>query len=281
MSYAVRQNPATGYNFMYGREGSSVDKIVIHHAATTDFDGIGRTFQGVKQVSAHYGVGRNQNVDQYVNEADTAYHAGNWPINLNSIGIENVNSTGAPSWEIAPETFNTLIELVRDIATRHKLLPLVVGKNLFGHKDFSQTACPDNLYPRLQELADAVNNGTVVNPPVLVPDQILEVGSKFKFADKYAVNGLAYVNDTWQIQTNALCPKGFNWNDNGVPTEPVSEIKGGAGNPDDQVLQVGSLYHIPGEYMVQKLGLYQDRWMVQTTIDGWSVWVDAESLVEV
>lgn len=279
MSYSVRQNQATDYNYMSGREGNVVDKIVIHHAATTDFDGIGRTFQGVKQVSAHYGVGRNNNVDQYVQEEDTAYHAGNWQANLHSIGIENVNSTGAPTWDIAPETFSTLIELVRDIAIRNDLLPLTVGKNLFGHKDFSSTACPDNLYPRLQELADAVNNGTAVNPPAV--DQILDVGSRVKFADSYKVDGLAFVNGTWQIKTDELCPKGFTWNDNGIPTDPVKEIAGGVGNPDDQVLQVGSFYKIPGTYTVEKLGPYQDRWMVQLTIDGWSVWVDAETLTEV
>jgi len=51
---------------------------------------------------------------------------------------ENVNLTSAPDWQIDPVTFNTLVELVRDIATRHNLLPLVVGKNLFGHKDVSR-----------------------------------------------------------------------------------------------------------------------------------------------
>jgi len=137
-----------------------VNKIIIHHAATTDFDGIARTFNGDRQASAHYGVGRNNNVDQYVSEANTAWHCGNYPANQTSIGIENVNSSGAPNWDIAGETFDTLVELVRDIASRRGLLPLKVGVNLFGHRDFMSTACPGQLYGRLQELADRVNSGT-------------------------------------------------------------------------------------------------------------------------
>ncbi len=165
MAYSTRNNPANANNFTVGRQGARVNKIVIHHAATTDFDGIGRTFQAPnRQASAHYGVGRNNNVDKYVDESNTAWHCGNWQGNLTSVGIENVNSSGAPDWGIAPETFNTLVELVRDIAKRHGLLPLKVGANLLGHRDFSATACPGQLYGRLQELADRVNNGTSPSP---------------------------------------------------------------------------------------------------------------------
>ena len=160
MSYALRQNPAHPNNYTPGRQGVAVNKLVIHHAATTDFNGIARTFQNPgRSASAHYGVGRNNNVDQYVQEGNIAWHCGNWPGNQSSIGIENVNDGGAPNWPVGEATFNTLVELCRDIAARHGLGKLVVGKNLFGHKDFSATACPADLYGKLQRLADAVNGG--------------------------------------------------------------------------------------------------------------------------
>ena len=168
MSYAVRQYPAAAQNQMAGRDGSRIDEIIIHHAASTSFDSIGQTFSNPNRgASAHYGVGRNQNVDQYVAEANTAYHCGNWDHNKRSIGIENVNSSGAPEWNVADETFNTLVELVRDIATRHGLLPLRVGVNLFQHKDVSRnpTACAMKLGDRLQELANRVNNTAAGQSP--------------------------------------------------------------------------------------------------------------------
>jgi len=276
MPYSVRQNPASTNNYTEGRQGNTVNKIVIHHAATTDFDGIGRTFQGNRGTSAHYGVGQNNNVDQYVSEDNIAWHAGNWPANCTSIGIENVNSSGAPEWNVADSTFNTLVELVRDIATRRGLLPLVVGKNLFPHKSFVATACPMKLEARLQELADAVNNGSSP-PPAPGPDQVLDVGSRFTFGGPYRVDSMNFVGGIWQVQTLALCPKGFTWDDNGTPVEPLYEV---APNKD-QVLAVGSMYTIPGTYTVLNLGPYLDRWMAQIDMQGWKMWVDVESLTEV
>lgn len=285
MSYHVRQNPADGNNYTEGRD-VAVSEIVIHHAATTDFDGIGRTFQNPNRAaSAHYGVGQNQNVDQYVQEGDTAWHAGNWPHNQKSIGIENVNATGAPNWDVAQSTFDTLVELVRDIATRHNLLPLVVGKNLFGHKDVSSlgTACPVTLEGRLQELADKVNGGTspTPTPEPSQPDQVLQIGSHFVFPKKYRVDNMAQIGGIWQVQTNELCPRDFTWNDNGIPVLPLHEETGGAGNPNDQALQVGSLYTIPGTYTVLNLGLNNGVWLAEIDAMGWKFWVDISTVTEV
>ncbi len=166
MAYTLRQNPSPFYT--RNRNGKRINKIVIHHAATTNFDGIGRTFKTAR-VSAHYGVGRNQNVDQYVADVHTAWHAGNRSANESSIGIENVNSTGGPNWLVANETFDTLVELVRDIASRHGLGKLVVGKNLYPHSSFNNTACPMTLKNRLQELADRVNGSASAPAPQPAP----------------------------------------------------------------------------------------------------------------
>lgn len=43
----IRDNFAYAGNFTAGRQGNPTNKIFIHHAATTDFDGIARTFQTV------------------------------------------------------------------------------------------------------------------------------------------------------------------------------------------------------------------------------------------
>lgn len=262
-----------------GRLGNIIDKIIVHHGATTDFDGIGRTFQS-KEVSATFGVGRNQNVDQYVDEKDASWNAGNREANLTSIAVEHVNATGAPDWDIAPETFATGVELVRDIAKRDGLFPLVLFKNFFPHGYFSATSCPGKLKDRMQEYADAVNSGTETTPPEVVnahdsPDQVLQIGSTFKFRDGYNVDGLAFIGGIWQIKTNELCPEGFTWNDNGIPAGPVLET-----SDSDQILAIGSKYNIPGTYQVLNLGAYNDRWMVQLNMDGWALWVDAESLIE-
>ncbi|HWT40487.1 MAG TPA: N-acetylmuramoyl-L-alanine amidase [Dongiaceae bacterium] len=292
MSYSVRQNPANPSNYTPNRKewGGSISEIVIHHAATTDFDGIGATFKNqTRGASAHYGVGTNSNVDQYVDENDIAWHAGNWGHNTRSIGIENVNISGAPDWNIAGQTFATLVELVHDIAQRNGLLPLVVGKNLFGHNDVSdkRTECPGQLEGMLQQLADKVNageaGGTVPNPQPVenAPDQVLHIGEKFVFPKPYRVDGLAFFDGIWQVQNNELCPKGFTWADNGIPTPPINEVAGGVGNPNDQVLQVGSNFEIPGTFTVLNLGFTDGMWLAQISDGGWKFWVDIATVTEV
>lgn len=161
--YSTRNNPSSPSNFTVGRQGNTISEIIIHHAASTSFDSIGQTFSNPgRGASAHYAVGRNNNVDVMVGEQNIAWHCANWYHNSRSIGIENVNSSGAPNWEVAPETKNTLVELCADIVRRNPGIgKLVPGQNLFGHKQVADanrpTACPVTLIAYLQELADRVN----------------------------------------------------------------------------------------------------------------------------
>lgn len=171
MSYSIRVNPADPSNYDTSR--APIDMIIIHHAASTSFDSIARTFQNpARDASAHYAVGQNNNVDMMVPEAYTAWHCGNYPVNRRSIGIENVNSGGAPGWPVADSTKNTLVELCTDIVRRNpgigKLEP---GRNLFGHKQVSQkaTACPMTLIDFLPELARRVNEAVFGGSPAPTP----------------------------------------------------------------------------------------------------------------
>lgn len=146
-------------NHTIGRDGATIDKIVLHHAATTSFAGIGATFQNRNiATSAHYGVSPGQ-VCQYVEPQNTAWAVGNWEQNKRSISIEFVNSSGAPSWDIADATLETGAELVANIAKYLGWKGLGVGSNVFYHSDFFPTACPGVLKstPRGQYVVDRAN----------------------------------------------------------------------------------------------------------------------------
>lgn len=165
--------PANQTNYNWGREGKKIQGIVVHHGATTSLDSIGSTFaRANRNGSAHYGVGGSQ-VHQYVDEANTTWHCTNWYGNTRTVSIETTNSTAAPDWEIAPDTFETLVKLVADIAKRNNLGRLWINPKadmpvLSGHKDWygASTVCPGpSLYPRLQEIADRAN--AINFPPVI------------------------------------------------------------------------------------------------------------------
>lgn len=161
-SLVTKQWWANSSNYTVGRQ-DTIHGIVIHHAASTSLDSIGQVFsQYGRGGSAHYGVGGNQ-IHQYVREEDTAWHCGDWAGNSCTIGIETTNSTGAPDWLVAEDTFNTLVKLVADIAKRNglgriKFEPDGVYPTLSAHRDWSPTYCPgDYLYSRMNEIADKAN----------------------------------------------------------------------------------------------------------------------------
>lgn len=149
-------------HFTSGRSGAKINKIVIHHMATTNYDIVPSIWK-TREASAHYGIGKNGEIRAYVDESNTAWHAGNWNANISSIGIEHVNTTGEPTWLVAQATIDASARLCADISKRYGLGNLVVGKNLFSHSDFSSTACcGPYLKPRLQEIcnkANAILNG--------------------------------------------------------------------------------------------------------------------------
>jgi hypothetical protein len=153
---------ATKYGFQSfphytaGRSGATINKIVIHHAATTNFDSMPGVWQ-TRQASAHYGIGQKGEIRAYVDEANVAWHAGNWEANLTSIGIEHTNATGDPTWNVNQATIDASAKLCADIAKRHGLGQLVPYKNLFPHSQFTATACPGVLAGRLQEIANSAN----------------------------------------------------------------------------------------------------------------------------
>lgn len=175
-------------NLTRGRKGYHPEAIVIHVMEGT-LSGTDTWFgSGKSQVSAHYGVGVNGEVHQYVQETDTAWHAGRvhfptWKLikpagtgnfinpNLYTIGIEH---EGNESSEWTPAMYSADAELVASICQRWNI-PLD-REHIIGHREiYSLKTCPgtvvslDNIialarrYMGVPDPADIVaSEGTVV-----------------------------------------------------------------------------------------------------------------------
>jgi N-acetylmuramoyl-L-alanine amidase len=75
-------------NHWEGRRGATVDHLVIHYTDIS-YERTLRAFNiPASDVSAHYVVRGDGHIAQLVDEVDTAWHAGNYWFNLDSIGIE-------------------------------------------------------------------------------------------------------------------------------------------------------------------------------------------------
>lgn len=135
------------------RNGVKIDRIVIHHNASTNKNVAMNTWVqgGPANTSAHYEVTPTEIIG-CVGEQYAAWHCGGTGgsdipkmanPNQRSIGIENLNSTGAPKWEIDPRTMKNLAKLVADICKRYNI-PLD-RKHVLGHNEVTATACPGGI----------------------------------------------------------------------------------------------------------------------------------------
>lgn len=119
-------------HFLRGRGGHKPIAIVIHIAdGLNDKGGTDAHFASKSsKVSAHYLVQRDGVIHQYVAEKDTASHAGKvvrstWPLvktarnpNFFTIGIEHEGFAGD---KLTPKQEATSVQLIREIAARHKI----------------------------------------------------------------------------------------------------------------------------------------------------------------
>lgn len=129
-------------NYTQGREGNPVTLVVIHWIGEGDADAASAHFQNpASRVSAHYLVRRDGRIEALVPEADTAYHAGDFNVNLLSIGIEHEVTPTLPPTD---ELYAASGRLLRQIANRYGI-DLQVGVTLLPHNKVVPTKCPGTL----------------------------------------------------------------------------------------------------------------------------------------
>ena len=175
-------------NFHTGRRGFTPQAIVIHIMEGT-LEGTDSWFASTRsQVSAHYGIGKSGLVHQYVQEGDTAFHAGrvnapSWSLikqsgnvyinpNFYTIGIEH---EGDDESEWTDIQYATSSALIRDIGSRWAI-PLDRQHIIGHHEIYSLKTCPGNKVNMDRLIALAA--GTPL-PPVVPPNplKILQLGS--------------------------------------------------------------------------------------------------------
>jgi hypothetical protein len=178
-------------NFAYGRFSGKQElaiKAVVIHIAQGYLSGAHSWFNNpASGASSHYMIGKKGEIWNFVDERNTAWHAGgianptkiftdNFNIHIDpnayTIGIENEGFTGE---RFTNEMIKSLQDLLFDIATRYGWERYEYGKNIITHSEIntkSRSQCPgigihitnDLIIPvnqilmKDQELYDAISN---------------------------------------------------------------------------------------------------------------------------
>lgn len=154
---------------------------IVLHTIDGNIEGANEKFNTPHmQVSAHYGVGLDGKLYQWVDEDNVAYHAGNYPVNQTSIGIEHED--GGDYNGVRPDVlYNTSAKLVADIC---KYYDFPADKeHIFRHQDVIDksiykggTSCPDLLdTDRIISMAQELLNPPAPTPSIDVAPQTPEV----------------------------------------------------------------------------------------------------------
>ncbi|HEX9060865.1 MAG TPA: N-acetylmuramoyl-L-alanine amidase [Clostridia bacterium] len=158
-----------------------IHSIILHTMVGT-VDGANARFNTPNsQVSAHYGIGLDGKLYQWVDEDNVAFHAGNYLVNQSSIGIEHEDGTNP---QTNPQGYNnprpdalyeTSAKLVADICKFYDF-PADTD-HIFRHEDVIDkqfypggTSCPDALDTnRIIRMANEILNPPP--PPPVTPEQ--------------------------------------------------------------------------------------------------------------
>lgn len=176
--------PAHQTNYSPANRRTKITNVCWHHmAGVLTAQQCGNIFaRAGRNGSAHYGVGSDGQIGLYVSEDCVAWHAGNWPENQCSIGIEISNSALGGDWPVSEASLNLAITLTADIMKRNGIKKAVVGQTLTYHSMFSATTCPGNyVRSRMNYAAEQINKILGQTPaPAPVKDDFLPAKGYWK-----------------------------------------------------------------------------------------------------
>lgn len=203
-------------NHSTGRQGYTVTHITLHimvgYLAGTD-----ATFaNSASQASAHYGIGADGTIHQYVSERDGSYSDANYMSNCSTISIEH---EGGMSGAVCTQAcIDASARLCADIARRYgwkKLWHDGLKGNVWLHREIPGTdhaACPD-LAPNglpYQQVIDKANNLLEGKEMALTDKDIMKIwthklpnGSCVRdclspaIQDVFAMHDTGLTNGTW------------------------------------------------------------------------------------
>lgn len=137
----------------------------------------------------------------------------------------------------------------------------------------------------VQDLTIFRYTGKPQNAPAPAPyvekiDDVINVGSHLKFNQIFNVVETRGIEDRKEARINELCPVGFTWDENGVPTSWLVKVDndgyriGGDINTGDSV-------KIEGAFVAQEVVQNDNMWFAKINRGGIDVWVELTPATEI
>jgi N-acetylmuramoyl-L-alanine amidase len=145
----IKPVPASPGNYTKGRPNGQVSQIIVH-ISQGSLASMASWFRNKEaNVSAHYGIGQQGEIERYVEEEDTAWHAGVWSVNVSSIGIEHEGKQekGKPAWQPTNAQYWASVRLSAALCMRYRITPSRATIRPHSEINPGKPLCPGSGFP--------------------------------------------------------------------------------------------------------------------------------------
>ncbi len=111
-------------------------------------------------------------------------------------------------------------------------------------------------------------------------DDVINVGSHLKFNQIFTVVETRGVEDRKEARINELCPVGFTWDENGVPTSWLVKVDNDGYRIDGDI-NTGDSVKIEGAFVAQEVVQNDNLWFAKINRGGIDVWVELTPATEI
>lgn len=121
---------------------------------------------------------------------------------------------------------------------------------------------------------------TPAAPYVEKIDDEINIGSHLKFNQKFTVVETRETDGRKETRINELCPVGFTWDENGVPTSWLAKVDNDGYRIDGDI-NTGDSVKIEGAFVAQEVVQNDNLWFAKINRDGIDVWVELTPATEI
>ena len=121
-------------------------------------------------------------------------------------------------------------------------------------------------------------NAPAPQPEVI--DDVINIGSHFKIAKSMRVAEVNIHEDRRELKIDELCPRGFTWEENGVPADWAVKVDSDGYKIDGEI-NAGDLVKLQGAFVAQEVVQNDGMWFARVKRDGIDVWMELTPVTEV
>ena len=123
-------------------------------------------------------------------------------------------------------------------------------------------------------------NSPAPAPQPEVIDDVINIGSHFKINPALQVAEVNINDGRRELKIDALCPRGFTWEENGIPANWAVKVDGDGYKIDGEI-NAGDLVKIQGAFVALEVVQNDGMWFARVKRDGIDAWMELTPVTEI